>query len=188
MYQAPLTTSRTPDSSVDEKVVRWLASSLQERYTMISIDGFVSDSFNLTTGLPQASPFSPILYLFYTADLIDQCNQTEDTTAAGFIDDIVILACGNTMEETCNKLQEALEGAEQWALKYASVFAPDKFQLTHFIRAITRINTSLPLQTPWGEVPASPTCKYLGLIMDASSPGNPISTRYNGRQQDPSTL
>ncbi|KAH7115559.1 hypothetical protein EDB81DRAFT_611680, partial [Dactylonectria macrodidyma] len=47
-------------------------------------------------------------------------------------------------------------------------FSPSKFQLIHFTRAHTRIDIQHPLQTAWGEIPAKPTCKYLGLIMDSA--------------------
>ncbi|WQF90359.1 Putative reverse transcriptase domain, ribonuclease H domain, ribonuclease H-like superfamily [Colletotrichum destructivum] len=113
-------------------------------------------------------PLSPILYLFYNADLLDSCNEAEDTTATGFIDDVAILAVGNSTEETCRKLQEALRKAETWAFTHASVFAPEKFQLTHFTRAKTRINTDSPLQSQWGEIEPKTTCKYLGLTMDST--------------------
>lgn len=152
---------------VDEKTVRWIASFLGERQTELSIDGFQSEPYKLTTGEPQGSPLSPILYLFYNADLIDRCSQDENTAATGFIDDVAILAWAKTTEETCTLLQAALREAEDWASSHASVFAPDKFQLTHFTRAKSRIDTSTPLQTRWGVINPKPTCKYLGVTMDS---------------------
>ncbi|KAK4071132.1 hypothetical protein Purlil1_13494 [Purpureocillium lilacinum] len=152
---------------VDEKMVRWIASFLGERQTELSVDGFQSEPYKLTTGEPQGSPLSPILYLFYNADLLDRCSQDENTAATGFIDDVAILAWANTTEETCTLLQAALREAEDWASNHASVFAPDKFQLTHFTRAKSRIDTSTPLQTRWGVIKPKPTCKYLGVTMDS---------------------
>ncbi|KAJ6436234.1 reverse transcriptase [Purpureocillium lavendulum] len=131
------------------------------------VDETTSEPYQLTTGEPQGSPLSPILYLFYNADLLDRCNQADDTAATGFIDDVAILAWANTTEETCKLLQTALHAAEDWASSHASVFAPDKFQLTHFTRAKSRIDTRTPLQTRWGEIKPKRTCKYLGLIMDS---------------------
>lgn len=151
---------------VDEKTVRWIASFLGERQTELCIDGFQSEPYKLTTGEPQGSPLSPILYLFYNADLLERCCQAQDTAATGFIDDVAILAWADTTEETCRMLQTAFHKAEDWASSHASIFAPDKFQLTHFTRAASRIDTSKPLQTRWGEIKPSHTCKYLGLTMD----------------------
>ena len=152
---------------VDEKIVRWIASFLGERHTELCIDGFRSEKCSLTTGEPQGSPLSPILYLFYNADLLEHCCQAQDTAATGFIDDVSILAWADTTDETCRKLQEALQTAERWAAAHASLFAPDKFQLTHFTRATSRLDTSKPIRTRWGEIKPSPTCKYLGLTMDS---------------------
>ncbi|KAL3965699.1 hypothetical protein ACCO45_000007 [Purpureocillium lilacinum] len=152
---------------VDEKTVRWIASFLGERQTELSIDGFRSEPYKLSTGEPQGSPLSPILYLFYNADLLDRCSQDENTAATGFIGDVAILAWAKTTEETCTLLQAALCEAEDWASSHASVFAPDKFQLTHFTRATSRIDTSTPLQTRWGDIKPKPTCKYLGVTMDS---------------------
>ncbi|KAI3545670.1 zinc knuckle [Colletotrichum abscissum] len=153
---------------IDETTVRWVASFLGCRETEIHVDGFRSETYRLDTGIPQGSPLSPILYLFYNADLLDSCNETGDTTATGFIDDVAILAVGDSTEETCQKLQEALRKAETWALTHASVFAPEKFQLTHFTRAKTRIDTDKTLHSQWGEIKPKTTCKYLGLIMDSA--------------------
>jgi hypothetical protein len=151
---------------VDEKIVRWIASSLRERYTTIAVDGYKSEPYKLTTGIPQGSNYSPILYLFYNADLIDSCNHVEDTTTTGFIDDVAILASGDTTEDTCNKLGKALGKAMKWSTRHASIFAPEKFQLIHFTRARKKFNTHHALCTSSANVQAKPTCKYLGLIMD----------------------
>ncbi|KAK1485910.1 zinc knuckle, partial [Colletotrichum abscissum] len=110
---------------IDEATVRWVASFLGCRETDIHVDGFRSETYRLDTGIPQGSPLSPILYLFYNADLLDSCNETGDMIATGFIDDVAILAVGDSTEETCQKLQEALRKAETWALTHASVFAPE---------------------------------------------------------------
>ncbi|KAG6979043.1 RNA-directed DNA polymerase from mobile element jockey [Fusarium oxysporum f. sp. conglutinans] len=137
-------------------------------FTTLSIDGFISEHYKLETGEPQGSNLSPILYLFYNADLIEKCGELDDTATAGFIDGVAILTWADSTKETCKKLQEALHIAEQWAATHASIFAPDKFQLTHFTRTRTRIDVEEPLQTRWGTIEPKKTCKYLGLIMDST--------------------
>jgi len=152
---------------VDEKTVKWIASFLSNRHTSIAIDGFRSTAYQINTGIPQGSPLSPILYLFYNADLIDECNQAPDAMSTGYIDDVGILAWGQTTEQTCETLGKTLEKAQRWASTHASVFAPNKFQLTHFTRSRKRINTEASIHTEWGEIRPEATCKYLGLTMDA---------------------
>jgi hypothetical protein len=78
------------------------------------------------TGIARGSLLSPVLYLFYNADLIEDCNQELNTMSTGYIDDVAILAWGKTTEETCTTLGKALEKAQHWARTHASVFAPEK--------------------------------------------------------------
>jgi len=76
---------------VDEKTVKWIASFLTNRRTNIIVDRYKSKEYKTATGIPQGSPLSPILYLFYNADLIETCNRQPNTTATGYIDDVAIL-------------------------------------------------------------------------------------------------
>jgi ribonuclease HI len=151
---------------VDERIVRWIASFLSDRRTKIAIDGYESEEYNIETGVPQGSPLSPILYILYNADLIECCN-SDETEATGYIDDGAIFACGNTTEDTCSKLERALEKAGRWAATHASKFAPEKFQLVHFTRARTRVDAKRPLDTAWGKIEPKTTCKYLGVTLDS---------------------
>lgn len=48
-----------------------------------------------------------------------------------YIDNVGILAWGNTTEKTCEILGRTREKAQRWASTHASLFVPDKFQLTH---------------------------------------------------------
>jgi hypothetical protein len=59
----------------------------------------------LEQGIPQGSLFSPILLLFYDADLVNVCNSPDLlVTGIGFVDDAIILAYGKSTEETCSIL------------------------------------------------------------------------------------
>lgn len=151
---------------VDEKLVRWIASFLSNRRTRIVMDGHASKEYPVETGIPQGSPLSPILYIFYNAGLIEECAVGDSTAVTGYIDDAAILAWGDSTGETCQKLAVSLERAQRWANTHASKFAPEKFQLTHFTRARTRHDVSQCIDTTWCHIEPSPTCKYLGVTMD----------------------
>jgi hypothetical protein len=55
---------------------------------------------------------SSILYLFYNADLIEQCNEQADAMLTGYIDKMAILAWGKIIERTCEVLGTILEKAQ----------------------------------------------------------------------------
>jgi hypothetical protein len=153
---------------VDEKTVKWIASFLNGRDTTITFDGYTSKSYETKTGIPQGSLLSPILYLYYNADLIDTSNQQQNTIATGYIDDIGILCWGKSTEETCARLGRTMEMATQWATKHASVFAPSKFQLTHFTRRRRRFDMEHPVTVAQREITPTQTSKYLGLTLDST--------------------
>ena len=72
-----------------------MGSFLSDRSTTLALSGKASESFAVFTGIPQGSPISPILYLFYNADLLEICERPGTSTSAiGFIDDVNILAYG----------------------------------------------------------------------------------------------
>jgi retron-type reverse transcriptase len=125
---------------IDERTVRWIASLLTNRSTNISFNGYKSETYNTPTRNPQGSPLSPILYLFYNADLIETCSQQQNTIATGFIDNVGILQWGRSTQDTYDGLTRTTELATQWTTKHASAFAPRKFQLTHLTRTRQRFD------------------------------------------------
>lgn len=145
--------------------VAWIASFLKNRHTRIMIDGHKSGEYETATGIPQGPPLSPILYLFYNADLIETHNREHNTIATGYIDDIAILRWGDTTEETCDSLSTTLGLAKQWASKHASIFALEKFQLTHHTRR-RHMDTTKSVLIGGGSIAPRITSRYLGLTMD----------------------
>jgi ribonuclease HI len=153
---------------IDERTVRWIASFLADRSTVISFDEFKSEVYQTTTGIPQGSPLSPILYLYYNADLIETCNQEPNTIATGYIDDVAILRWGSSIKETCNGLEKAMQQAMIWAKKHVSVFAPSKFQLTHHTRRRQIADIDRHIKIEQTIIPPSESSKYLGVTLDTA--------------------
>ncbi|PPJ61058.1 hypothetical protein CBER1_07391 [Cercospora berteroae] len=155
---------------VDERLVRWIASFLSNRSTNIVVDGFQSRPYTVSTGIPQGSPLSPILYIYYNSSLIQPSNTDTDpegtTAVTGYIDDAALLAWGDSTEDTCSQLEDMLEKAQHWAHAHASKFAPEKFQLTHFTRSRTRFDLEKGIETAWCNIAPKATCKYLSVTID----------------------
>ena len=81
----------------------------------------------------------------------------------GYIDEVGILAWVKNTEQTCDAVGKTLQKAQRWASIHASVFSPNKFQLTHFPRPHKLVDIKKPVQTEWDEVKPKKTCKILRL-------------------------
>jgi ribonuclease HI len=153
---------------LDPKLVKLIGSFLQHRTTTLHFDNYTSKPFHTNTGIPQGSPLSPILYLFYNADLLESCNDKElGTSAIGYIDDINIIVHGVTAEENCAKLKAIYTKCQEWERRHASKFNPSKYCLLHIARGQKRVPT-YPLILPERE-PLHPSscCRFLGIILDS---------------------
>ena len=86
----------------------WIFSFLSERSTSIRLQDFESNIEKVDLGIPQGSPISPILYLFYNADLLEESLDISlSITLTGFIDDISLLTYSESTERNVRNLEKA---------------------------------------------------------------------------------
>lgn len=150
-------------------LVGWLASYLSGRTTEIRLKEGTSSPIPTDTGIPQGSPLSPILYLFYNADLLD-IGDPEDIIT-GYIDDTSILVTGKTKADTATSLATIHRRAAEWAKKTGSVFAPHKYVLIHFAKNRADTEAEAPLVLPEVTIQPSPAAKLLGVVLDKQLTG-----------------
>jgi ribonuclease HI len=152
---------------IDRSITNLIEGFLTNRITQIRVGNYLSNRYYTRTGIPQGSPLSPILYLFYNADLLEICTSPGgETTSSGYIDDTNILTYSDCTEENCRRLAEIHIGCEDWARKHASKFAPKKYELVHLTRYPRRFNIKQTLELPNITIHPSQSCKYLGIHLD----------------------
>ncbi|GES66033.1 hypothetical protein ATETN484_0014000100 [Aspergillus terreus] len=155
--------------------VPWIASFLSNRYMRIRMPEHITELFPTTTGIPQGSPLSPILYLLYNADLIEVCNSSTQgltaTEAYGYVDDVALLAEAVSIRSATRALQAVYPHARQWASQHGSVFAPAKYKLVHFPRPAggepQPSENALYLNEEDITVQPSSAARYLGVWLDS---------------------
>ena len=145
--------------------VPWVKAFLTNRSTRIRMPEGMSDTISTPTGIPQGSPISPILYLIYNADLVENCGT--GITSNGWVDDVCFMAKGDSERENIKKLKTACRKADQWAERHASVFDPKKYALIHFVNTKEVDPQYLSLRLREHTVPATKTAeRYLGYWLD----------------------
>jgi hypothetical protein len=61
---------------IPQKLTSWIASFLQDRSTQLQFNGAKSGRISTPAWVPQGSPLSPLLYMFYNADFLDIAKKT----------------------------------------------------------------------------------------------------------------
>ena len=149
---------------IPEAITRWTRSFLHKRKTQLLFNGTKSEFVPTPAGVPQGSPLSPLLYMYYNADLLDIAPQNQ-ATSLGFIDDIMYGTQGATDEENAHKLEQILKKAEEWRQMHGAQFEVSKYTLAHFTRNHNRA-TGAPVTIGQTTINAVKEARYLGVIFD----------------------
>ena len=147
-----------------EEITRWIHSFLQARSTHLQFNGIRSERIATPAGVPQGSPLSPLLYMYYNADLLDMVPQ-DQATSLGFIDDIMYGVQGSSDHENADRLEQILQKAEEWREKHGAQFETSKYVLVHFTRN-RRQATKASVTVNKVTIKPSSEAKYLGVIFD----------------------
>ena len=130
------------------------------------VDGEEIGPRKLCAGVPQGSPLSPILFLFYNGPLLKRLESTNlPISPLGYADDVNLLAFPNTTANNCSALEQAHRICMHWAAKHGMKFALQKYTLTHFTKQCSQdTNEVINLE----HVTVSPTTsvRILGVILD----------------------
>ena len=91
-----------------EWLIKIIASFLTGRRTRIAFTGHESEWIQTQTGIPQGSPLSPILFLFFISELLEEFQQVNGSTIGfGFVDDTNLITWGDTAQDNCRRLTSA---------------------------------------------------------------------------------
>lgn len=89
-------------------VVTIVASFLQARRTRLAYPGFESEWIDVQSEIPQGSPLSPILFLFFISGLLEQFRSpSQGVLGFGFVDDTNLIAYGPNAAANCRRLTDA---------------------------------------------------------------------------------
>ena len=97
-----------------EVLLRWIEAFCSERTATIQINGQLSEVRSLPqAGLPQGSPPSPILFLFFHADLIQRKIDSQGGAVA-FVDYFTAWVTGLTTQSSREGIETIISEALDW--------------------------------------------------------------------------
>lgn len=119
---------------------------MRDKKTTLAFDNQESEVLSIPVGIPQGSTLSPILLLFYNAELLDISNPTQTRVSSlDFVDDINMLAYGKSTEGNCKQLEEMHRRCLAWAKRFNTLFVPEKYIVMHFSRR-RKFNIKTPIR------------------------------------------
>jgi hypothetical protein len=157
---------RLRDRRAPEQAVRWIADFCTDRKAQVIVGKYESEVKRIDfPGIPQGSPLSPLLYIWYNADLVNRKIDTKGG-AIGFVDDFNAWVTGVDEEETTRLVQEEIiPHASRWARESGATFEADKTSLIHFTRRAQQ-DDSRPIWFDRNEIYPQQSVKVLGLTLD----------------------
>ncbi|EDN91104.1 hypothetical protein SS1G_00507 [Sclerotinia sclerotiorum 1980 UF-70] len=144
-------------------LISWIASFLQQRQLKLSFNNQIESFKPISTGIPQGSPISPILFLIYIRDLF----LSNSIKFLSYIDDIALITNSSTWKKNIKSLERATKQIYELSSKNAIQFDLAKTELMHF--SSSKLTKNYPIKLPNSEIiiPQS-LIRWLGIWFDPS--------------------
>ena len=113
------------------QVINYFEAVLDNRHTVLSFNGYVSEAINIDNGIGQGEPSSMILYLIYSHTLVG-IPPTCGGNGGAYVDDNFFTAIGDTFEECDTKINQMLDKQEIWSAAHNSHAELSKFRCVRF--------------------------------------------------------
>ncbi|EKV16962.1 Transposon I factor, putative [Penicillium digitatum PHI26] len=148
-----------------EVLLRWVEAFCSERTANMLINGQLSETQSLPqAGLPQGSPLSPILFLFFNADLVQRQIDSQGGAVA-FVDDFTAWVTGPTAQSNREGIETIVNEALNWEKRSGATFEADKTAIIHFAPKMRKSDHS-PFTIKGQTVVPKDLVKILGVLMD----------------------
>jgi hypothetical protein len=142
-------------------LIGWLVDFLRDRKLQARVAGFLSKVATVNCGVPQGSPLSPLLYILFTADLLE--SSSPNTITESFADDLTTTASGNDFHEAEAAAQVEIDRIALWAQRWRQKFNSDKSETLAFGWSPTVVNLHVPNH---GAIPQKDVVRILGVYFD----------------------
>jgi retron-type reverse transcriptase len=147
------------------QVTNWIREWLRGRTSKVTVNGQLSQSINVSSGVPQGSVLGPLLFTLYINDIPSKIAHSDCRLYA---DDTLL--CSDADEQNSIRLQNDITSLQVWSQQWCMPFNTSKcvhMQLGHS-------EPSFQLEVNGEQIPSSDSMKYLGLTFQSNINGQSI--------------
>lgn len=117
--------------NIPDWIIRFVRSFLSFRSTALDLPGHRSPEFWVNTGIPQGSPLSPILFLFFSSPILELERHARIYLLA-YVDDTYFLVISRSYRHNCEMMKALHDQLLAWAGPNDVSFSPPKYNVIHF--------------------------------------------------------
>lgn len=141
-----------------------IKSYLEKRKQLVKLDGWKSDTLNITSGVPQGTILGPLLFIIYINDIFNV--KLKNCTIISYADDTVILCQENTWELLKNTLEKQLFLVKDWLDENILTLNMKKTVYITFGNYSDSIPSDFSISIDNNLIQRVRETKYLGIIID----------------------
>lgn len=107
--------------------IKLVESFLSDRQVRVRLEKETTPFYAVACGTPQGSPLSPVLYMLYLEELLQQ----DPTLRFGYADDILLYRASHSLDDNVAKLALDVQSILDWGAENKVAFAPEKLEMIH---------------------------------------------------------
>ena len=115
--------TKLQDRGICYQVCAWIEDFLSDRSQQVAVEGNLSETAHVTSGVPQGSVVGPTLFLFY----IDDLPHGLDSTVRLFPDDTIVYNTTDNINEQQNDLRSLEKWEENWDMEFQHISFSRKY-------------------------------------------------------------
>ena len=136
------------------QTMKMIQSFLNDRSIKARLDGEYTRMLPVKCSTPQGSPWSPILYILYLAELLQQQPQLR----FGYADDVLLTRINTrgNLQQNAEDIAQDIRDVLAWGEENKIFFAADKTETQHFSRKKNQDNLDIKVSTTLTIEPVQP--------------------------------
>lgn len=142
-------------------LISWISSFLEHRLLQLTFDNKSEEFQEISTGIPQGSPISPILFLIYIRDLF----KSKNIKPLSYMDDIALIASSKSYKQNIITLERETQLLVELGKEHSISFDIEKTELIHFFGGKNTPCITLPNNAI---LAPSKLVKWLGIHFDSN--------------------